>query len=552
VRKSTVSGDIVAVGRPPHRDRIAELTVTTADGRRRGSGYRVTANAVLTAAHVLAGAKRVHVRFEPDLPRQWTATTLDWWVDSDSDVAVVSIEPRPDEARVDPVQFGRIEERAVVLTAQAVGFPRWKMRTDSEARYRDAHHAVGTVPVLSNWREGTLEFLVASPPAAADPGISPWEGMSGAPLWVDGRIVGVLAEHHPSEGLARLAAARLDLALARLDGRRGAEARALLAIPEQLPDASWAYASAMPVVSNLPPRNPNFTARTEHLDRLRQLTGATALVDAQVLYGLGGVGKTQLVLEYAHRHQADYDCVWWVTADEPAAIAGQLAALAQALGVATPEEPVTTAVQTLWDTLRRTNRWLLVFDNAEKPEHLRPWWPPDSGTVLVTSRNPGWAGLAAPLTVDVLAPEEAAEFLRRRLLRDDPAFAQLAEVLGYLPLALEQAAAYLEEAVVEVDDYLTLLGEGDLDLLRLGRSVTSERTVATTWNVSFERIRTELPGAEDVLILLAFLAPENVPRDLLARHVSLLPARLRATVAERVSYQRAAAMLRRYSLITVT
>ncbi len=152
-------------------------------------------------------------------------------------------------------------------------------------------------------------------------------------------------------------------------------------------------------------------------------------VQAQTLHGLGGVGKTQLALEYAYRHQTDYDLIWWVTAEPPAAIPGQLVALARRLGLPEQAEQAET-IGALWDALRQRDRWLLVFDNAEDPRDLRPWWPPDSGRVLVTSRHPIWAGPATALAVDVLPHTEAVAFLRRRLGRDDPDFDLLAAALG--------------------------------------------------------------------------------------------------------------------------
>jgi tetratricopeptide (TPR) repeat protein len=238
------------MGEALNRARVAELIVTHAQGRRRGSGYRVTTEAVLTAAHLLEGALSVRVRFEPDLAGEWATTAISWWADPDSDVAVLSISPRPGERPVSPVRFGRIGDRAAVLAVQAVGFPRWKIRTDDgtipaagdgRSRYRDAHHAVGSVAVLSNWREGTLEVAVASAPAADPSGqVSPWEGMSGAALWVGERIVGVVSKHHPGDGLARLAAARIDLAVDRCDLARRSALRALCPLlpgnSEQLPD----------------------------------------------------------------------------------------------------------------------------------------------------------------------------------------------------------------------------------------------------------------------------------------------------------------------------
>lgn len=233
------------------RARVAELLVTHAGGRRRGSGYRVTAHAVLTAAHVLEGAVTVQVRFEPDLPGEWTADTVSWTVDAASDIAVVTITPRPGEPAPSPVRFGRIGTRAAQLPVQAVGFPRWKLRGDTGAVplgstgpaattwFRDSAHVIGTVAVLAHWREGTLEVAASTRPRLPAPGtggaVSPWEGMSGAALWAEDRIVGVITKHHPGDDLGTLTAARFDLAL---DGF-APELRELLPVPErsaQLPD----------------------------------------------------------------------------------------------------------------------------------------------------------------------------------------------------------------------------------------------------------------------------------------------------------------------------
>jgi hypothetical protein len=220
---------------------VAEVIVVRAGGgRSRGSGYRVTVDAVLTAAHVVEGAASVTVRFEPDLPDQWSADAVAWRAVAGSDLAIISIVPRNDDP-VEPARFGQVGSRAAILPVQAVGFPRWKMRTDDlgsapdgrAGRYRDSHHAVGRVNVLSNSRERTLEVELSQPPAPdRDAGRSPWEGMSGAAVWAGHRIIGVISTHYPTDGLARLTAKRVDLAT-------GHGLRELLALPEtswDLPD----------------------------------------------------------------------------------------------------------------------------------------------------------------------------------------------------------------------------------------------------------------------------------------------------------------------------
>jgi hypothetical protein len=147
---------------------------------------------------------------------------------------------------------------------------------------------------------------------------------------------------------------------------------------------------------------------------------------------------------------------------------------------------------------------------------------------------------------------EAVAFLRRHLGLEDPAFEVLAAALGDLPSALEQAAAYLEANDVGPVDYLSLLRDRARELFALGRTATTERTVATTWTVSLDRFREQVPAAEDLLALCAFLAADDIPRDLPAQHPDLLPDRLAAAVGDPLAYQQAVGTLRRYSLITTT
>ncbi|MBM9509392.1 trypsin-like peptidase domain-containing protein [Actinacidiphila acididurans] len=225
-------------GLDPHR--IAEVIVADGGGRR-GSGYRVTATAVLTAAHVVVDAMDLQVRFDVDRPGQWAVPGTVAWIDPSTDVAVVTITPVAESADVAPAVFGRVrDDRHAVIGVHAAGFPLWKQRIDREGRpFRELHQADGTVAALSNLRTGTLEITVA--PAGVDPDAnsSPWAGMSGAALWAGYRIVGVIAEHHRFEGTGRLTAVRIDHAIGKADGAGREALCALLGIGARvlLPDA---------------------------------------------------------------------------------------------------------------------------------------------------------------------------------------------------------------------------------------------------------------------------------------------------------------------------
>ena len=196
---------------------------------------------------------------------------------------------------------------------------------------------------------------------------------------------------------------------------------------------------------NVPARNLAFAGREEQLARIRQaLAGEGGRAAVQALHGMGGVGKTQLAIEYAHRYSGDYDVTWWLDSENTALMTQQYADLAEHLGAARKGLPLDAMRRALLSDLHRRPRWLLVFDNAEDPAFLRDWLPSGTGHVIITSRSQDWAELAAPVPVDVLPRPESVELLRARVPGITTADAEtLAGALGDLPLALAQAAAFL-------------------------------------------------------------------------------------------------------------
>jgi DNA-binding XRE family transcriptional regulator len=217
-------------------------------------------------------------------------------------------------------------------------------------------------------------------------------------------------------------------------------------------------AGTAPRVCNIPARNPGFTGRAGLLAAVRErlLAGDAAVV--QALHGMGGVGKTQLAAEYAHRFAAGYELAWWVNAEQAGLIGDQVAALGVALGCIDAGAEIATVRAVVLAELRARARWLLVFDNAEDPAEVAAWLPGGGGHVLITSRETGWAELAAPVEVDVLARAESVALLQARVTGLGGAEAgRLAAGLGDLPLALAQAAAFLAGTGIAVDEYLGLL-----------------------------------------------------------------------------------------------
>ncbi|MEV0034724.1 FxSxx-COOH system tetratricopeptide repeat protein [Streptomyces sp. NPDC050804] len=295
--------------------------------------------------------------------------------------------------------------------------------------------------------------------------------------------------------------------------------------PVQLTDAvspGPRFPGTVPKIWNAPARNAGFTGRSLVLERMRdQLGGGMAVVlpQPQTLYGLGGIGKTQVALEYVHRFMADYDLVWWISSEQTADVVAGLAELAVRLG-AQGGEDMAAASQEAVDLLRRgvpSSRWLLVFDNADDPEQIQRFFPPGGpGHVLVTSRNQSWSQYGDALPVDVFLREESVEHLQRRapgLSTEDAD--KVATAVGDLPLAVEQAAAWIAETATPVAEYLDQLAQQAPSVLALNQPAGYPEPVAATWNISIERLKDRSPAAVRLLQLCAFFAPEPISANLL-------------------------------------
>jgi TIR domain-containing protein/tetratricopeptide repeat protein len=309
------------------------------------------------------------------------------------------------------------------------------------------------------------------------------------------------------------------------------------------------FAGVLPALWRVPPRNPRFTGRDGLLAELRRrLRAGEATLTVQALYGLGGVGKTQLAIEYAHRFAADYDLVWWIDAEQPVLIPDQLAALAARLDLP-PGPTVADTVERLLGELRGRDRWLLIFDNAERPADIAAYRPGGPGHVLITSRHPGWGALGGRLEVDVLARAETVTLLRARIPTLSEELAdQLAVELGDLPLAAAQAAGYLEQTDLPPADYLRRFRARRASLLSRGDVVGYSGRLDTAWALSLERLQAEDPASVQLLRLAAFLAPEPIPLALVGDHADLLDEPLRTVAADRDALTDTVGALVGYSL----
>ncbi|HST49016.1 FxSxx-COOH system tetratricopeptide repeat protein, partial [Jatrophihabitans sp.] len=344
-----------------------------------------------------------------------------------------------------------------------------------------------------------------------------------------------------------------------VDGAR--KGRAKPASPPPFPPASRAVPHQTPFpgtgarVWNVPPRNPNFTGRADALDTLARTLDGESAVTVSAVHGMGGVGKTQLVNEYVHTHATKYEVVWWIAAETTETIPDQFAALAARLGLEPDPDPdaIRTAVH---EQLRQARGWLLVFDNANGVADVQAWIPtfPQPagipGHAVVTTRRGGFKGIGSVLDLDVLEPDAAVALIRTRAPEIDTEVATgIAEFLGHLPLALEQAAAYLDTTGIPASEYLTLLQTRTEELI--GRGLVADRagtTVATLWDLSLDQIAPNSPAAVQLLDLCAYLAPEAIPLDLFTSHPALLPTPLSDAAADSLEFADVLATLVDFSL----
>jgi class 3 adenylate cyclase len=258
------------------------------------------------------------------------------------------------------------------------------------------------------------------------------------------------------------------------------------------------------------PRNRNFTGREDILTTLYDsLHGndRAALTQTDAIHGLGGIGKTQIAAEYAHRYAGAYECVWWVAAEDGASRQTGYAGLAQRLGLPekdAQDQAVTVAAVREW--IRLNDKWLLILDNAPDADAVADLLPDgNSGHIVITSRGAAWRGTAQPMPVATWPRAESIEFLRARTGDESDAASTLAGELGDLPLALEQAAAYMDAAGMSYDEYLACYREDPVEALATSAPRAHPDPVARTWAVSMEclqralRIRVKFLGADHPL-----------------------------------------------------
>ena len=325
--------------------------------------------------------------------------------------------------------------------------------------------------------------------------------------------------------------------------------------PVSSPGPEPQFPGGTPRLVGAPMRNHAFTGRAEILEELGQRLGSGPVAVVAVR-GLGGVGKSQVALEYAYRmcESGRYELAGWVRADSPVTVAEDLAAMAPLLGIGA-DAPAGELAATVVAALGSRRDWLVVFDNAEAPADLAGMLPGGGGHVLITSRNRQWGRVASQVDLEEFTRAESVAFLGARSGHDEPgAAAELAAELGDLPLALAQAAAYIDTRAVTVGGYLALYRDPVLARRLRGEGLESEEypaSVARTWLLSLEQLSGERPAAVELLRLCAFLDPDDIDLVVLAAGAARAGPVLAAALGDPLERTETAGALARASLVTV-
>lgn len=312
------------------------------------------------------------------------------------------------------------------------------------------------------------------------------------------------------------------------------------------------FPAAVPSCWNVPHlRNVNFAGREDELKTLREslLSSGSASIT-----GLGGIGKTELALEYVYRSAGGYRGVWWLRAERQSTLLADYAALATVLELTeSKDKKQQELIKEVKSWLNKHAGWLLIFDNANAPAQIQELLPTSQNHhIIVTSRMPHWETISMPLKLSVMTEVEARAFLVARTgLSNGEDASLLAAALGSLPLALEQAAAYIKECGMTYSKYLSLLDVEAPSLLRRGKPINYQHTIASTWNVSFGYVRRKNPGAMILLRAVAFLVPDAIPLNLLQKVSQFLVSEETKYPQNEVEFYDAVRLLGKLSLIAV-
>jgi tetratricopeptide (TPR) repeat protein len=317
------------------------------------------------------------------------------------------------------------------------------------------------------------------------------------------------------------------------------------------------------------PRNPQFTGREDVLQQLESVLlkdSMAALTQPQAIRGLGGIGKTQTAVEYAYRHRNDYDAVFWVRAELQEELMAGFGEIAKVLQLPQQDEQnQSLIIAAVKEWLKTHERWLLIVDNADDLTVAREFLPSSAqGHVLLTTRAAATGQIAQAVELKKMSHHDGALFLLRRAKRiadqgewetateaDQRVALEIAQAMDGLPLALDQAGAFVEEMRLSLTEYLNLYRqEGAKLLAERGELATDDHpSVTVTFRLAYAKVQERSPAAADLLRVCAFLAPDDIPEEIFTAGASVLAEPLKTEAANASDFREVVKEARRFSLI---
>ena len=294
---------------------------------------------------------------------------------------------------------------------------------------------------------------------------------------------------------------------------------------------------------------------------------ASLLLPSLTNAALGGIGKTQVAVEYAYRYKDTYHCIFWINATARETLIEGFVTIARLLALpAKDEQDQTIIVAAVQQWLTNHTEWLLILDNADDLQLVTKFFPTgNTGHLLLTTREQAWGAVACNFTVKKMDETEGVLFLLRRanILKSPDAplsqassaqqatAAAIVKEMDGLPLALDQAGAYIEETPSTLDAYLKAFQHRQAELLQeRGKDPNYQHeAVATTWSLNFEQVEQLNPTAADLLRFLAFLAPDAIPEEMIVAGASELGPQFQKLSTDETLLDQPMKVLNRFSLV---
>jgi hypothetical protein len=316
-------------------------------------------------------------------------------------------------------------------------------------------------------------------------------------------------------------------------------------------------------------QNPVFTGRDEVIRAIHKAledNERAAIAQPQAIKGLGGIGKTQTAIEYAYKYRHEYNYVFFVLADKPENIELSYLEIAKALNLPIMDEKDITAniiIDIVKQWFKEHSKWLLILDNGDDIQMVSKYIPTGKGHVLLTTRSNAVGSIAVPIPLKKFGLAEGSLFLLRRaniILRNttlesvDKQKLSIAEEISKemdgLPLALDQAGAYIEEMSISLKEYLELYREEKTKLLAERGSLSDDHpSVTVTFSLALAKVAENNIAAAHLILVCAFLSPEAIPEFIFTKGGNNLGAFLSSAISSNAEFRKIVGEACRFSLI---